>query len=124
MSSESKSTTTRRRWADTPLPLIPTPHYRTGETDQYTAAASQMALVHNALIRGYNSIHLQAANVQPRDYKDFVEYAYAWYEVISAHHRGEEEIFFPSIDKALGTKGLMDVNVAQHGAWSRMPLAV
>jgi hypothetical protein len=31
-----------------------------------------------------------------------------------AHHRGEEEHFFPKLEAACGEKGLMDVNVKQH----------
>jgi hypothetical protein len=31
-----------------------------------------------------------------------------------AHHRGEEELYFPKLEAACGEKGLMDVNVEQH----------
>ena len=76
-----------------------------------------MALVHNSIIRGYNSIYLQARNVKPNEYKDFVGYAYAWYDLLDAHHRGEEEHGFPLIEKSVGIPGLMQPNVDQHGEW-------
>ncbi|KAK8022546.1 hypothetical protein PG993_013313 [Apiospora rasikravindrae] len=48
-------------YTDTPLPLMLTPKFQTGKDDPFTIVASQMALSHNAFIRGFNSIYQQAA---------------------------------------------------------------
>lgn len=100
-------------WADGPIALVKTPKFETKATDQFTEVASQMAMVHNSIIRGWNSIYLQAPNVVPHDFKDFVGYAYAWYELLDAHHRGEEEFAFPALEKMTGVKGIMDANIQQ-----------
>jgi len=104
-------------WERGPWKLLQTPKYQTGATDQYTDVATQMVLVHNAVIRGFNSIYLQAPNVKPSEYKDFVGYSYAWYEVLNGHHDGEEELAFPRIEQELGMPGLMTPNVEQHAAF-------
>jgi hypothetical protein len=55
-----------------------------GTPDQYVRGASIMALVHNSIIRGLNSIYLQAPHVGPKDYKDFIAYCYCWYQYIDS----------------------------------------
>jgi hypothetical protein len=80
-----------------------------------------MALVHNTFLRAFNSIYAGALTLQPSDYKPFLSYANAIYQALEAHHTGEETTGFPSIEKATGTKGLMDVNVAQHGTHPTPP---
>lgn len=76
-----------------------------------------MACVHNIIIRGFNSIYLQAPKVKPSDYKDFVGYSLAWWEVIHSHHEGEEAFLFPEIERQAGEKGIMDSNIDQHKAF-------
>lgn len=85
------------------------------QTDQYTAAATEMAVVHNCILRGFNSIYNQALQVEPSEYKNFISYAHALYLGLHAHHTGEETFAFPAIEAATGEKGIMDANVAQHG---------
>lgn len=80
----------------------------------FTRIASEMALVHNMIIRGLNSVYLQAPHVKASESKAFLKYILAWYSLLNVHHSGEEEQFFPAIDELTGQKGLMDVNVAQH----------
>jgi len=80
-------------------------------------AASEMALVHNCIIRAFNGIYNQAPYVQPSDYKSFVAYCYSAYTGLEAHHTGEETHFFPDIEKATGKKGIMAANVQQHEAF-------
>jgi hemerythrin-like domain-containing protein len=104
-------------WEHGPMKLITTPVSRTGATDQYTFAASEMALVHNCIIRGFNSIYNQTPHIQPSDYKSFVAYCYACFEALETHHRGEEAHFFPDLEAATGKKGIMEVNVQQHEAF-------
>jgi len=86
--------------------------------DQYVEAASIMAMGHNVLIRGLNSIYLQAPHVNPEDVPDFASYALCWHEVLDAHHRMEEESMFPRIEKETGEKGIMDGNVEEHRIYS------
>lgn len=74
-----------------------------------------MALVHNMLIRAYNSIYLQATHVRPADVPDFLNYCSAWHMTLKGHHDAEEEIYFPGIEKATGVKGIMDSEVHEHG---------
>ncbi|OBT56243.1 hypothetical protein VE04_02410 [Pseudogymnoascus sp. 24MN13] len=106
-------------WADGPFKLIPTPLFTQGPdkpVDQYVTVASQMAIAHNTMIRALNSIYLQAPHVEPDDYKDFIGYSLCWYQMITNHHRGEEDRLFPQIEEKT-EKGLMEVNVEQHHAF-------
>jgi hemerythrin-like domain-containing protein len=73
-----------------------------------------MALAHNVLIRGLNSIYLQAPNIKPEDHSDFINYCKSWCQVLENHHTGEETTLFPQIEKITGEAGIMDVNVEQH----------
>ena len=74
-----------------------------------------MALSHNSLIRGFNSIYQQAPRLSPSDHKDFICYCLAWHNCVEKHHHYEETLFFPAIEKATGVKGIMDGEVEQHG---------
>ena len=51
--------------------------------DPYIYAASIMALTHNMILRGLNSIFLQAADVPASEINNFVNYALCW--CISLH---------------------------------------
>ena len=77
--------------------------------------ASHMALVHNVMIHGYNSIYLQAPRIIPADVPDFVNYCLTWYEEVKGHHDSEEIVLFPLIEKGTGVKGIMDGDLAEHG---------
>ncbi|KAF6238848.1 hypothetical protein HO173_002720 [Letharia columbiana] len=103
-------------YTDKPLSLIQTPHNRTGKTDDFTIDASHMAVVHNVLIRSYNSIYQQAPHIQPVDYADFVGYCLAWHEMVQGHHDSEEAVLFPGIEEVTGVKGIMDGEKAEHAA--------
>jgi len=97
-------------------------------TDSFIRGASEMSCLHNCIIRGINSIYLQARNVAPtkisaitpdnkadiqiRD--DFVDYAKEWSSFVHLHHSVEESHMFPFIESATGVKGIMDKNVEQH----------
>jgi len=73
-----------------------------------------MALVHNIIIRGMNSIYLQAPHVPAEDVQSFIGYCKAWSELLHSHHESEEAILFPLIEKAAGVPGLMQTSVSQH----------
>jgi hypothetical protein len=38
-------------------------------------------------------------------------------EITSGHHDGEEQVFFPEVEKITGEKGIMDRNIEQHYAF-------
>jgi hypothetical protein len=82
-----------------------------------------MVVIHNIIIRGLNSIYLQAPHVKPKDYADFIGYCLCWSDVLHTHHHCEETIAFPEIEKSSGVKGIMDANVHQHGEYSSCPLS-
>ena len=80
----------------------------------YHRVASEMATVHNVMVRGINGIYLQAPHVKPEDVKSFLGYAYCFYDLMDVHHRGEEANIFPAIERMAGVPGLMAKNVEQH----------
>jgi hypothetical protein len=80
-----------------------------------------MALAHNGIIRGLNSIYLQAPHLPPSStstIRDFLTYCLCWSESMHHHHDAEEAIFFPAIESISGIKGLMAQNVEQHRAFT------
>ncbi|KAH7162010.1 hemerythrin HHE cation binding domain-containing protein [Dactylonectria estremocensis] len=101
-------------FADHPFPLMPTPALKETEPDMFCRVASEMALVHNMIIRGLNSIYLQAPLISPTDVPSFVQYSLVWYSLVHVHHSGEETDFFPYLEETTGQKGLMEINVSQH----------
>jgi hemerythrin-like domain-containing protein len=80
-----------------------------------------MALAHNGILRGLNSIYLQATHI-PRDdvntIRDFLTYCQCWCESMHHHHEAEENNFFPSIEQISGVQGVMERNVEQHRAFT------
>jgi len=79
--------------------------------------ATQMALAHNGILRGLNSIYLQAPYIPHSDQtaiRDFLTYCQCWCESMHHHHDAEEAKFFPSIERITGIPGLMERNVEQH----------
>lgn len=80
-----------------------------------------MSLAHNGIIRGLNSIYLQAAKLPRNDdttAQDFLTYCQCWTESMHHHHDAEEKEFFPSIEAISGIEGLMTQNVEQHRAFT------
>ena len=55
----------------------------------FTAGASDMALLHNIVLAGFNSIYIQSSNVNDEDIRDFVRYSLAWCRFTIAHHDAE-----------------------------------
>jgi len=83
----------------------------------FDAAGADMALIHNVMIRGINSIYLQAPHIQPTDVIAFAQYCLEWHNLLTVHHTGEETTFFPAVEALAGEKGLMEGNVEQHHAF-------
>ncbi|KAK2599239.1 hypothetical protein N8I77_011009 [Diaporthe amygdali] len=111
------ATTSPPMYTNSPLEVIPTPQFETGETDPFTVEASHMALSHNAFIRGFNSIYQQAPRVPDSDKLDFAGYCIAWHDCVHQHHHYEETELFPNLDKAAGKTGLMSTAVDEHAAF-------
>ncbi|OQN99037.1 hypothetical protein B0A48_14898 [Cryoendolithus antarcticus] len=111
----------KRIWADKPLQLITTTSFSHDSSHAAYYVATQMALAHNGILRGLNSIYLQAPNILLADAKakqDFLSYMQCWSESMHHHHDCEETIFFPDIERITGVKGLMQQNVEQHRAFT------
>ncbi|KAF2812276.1 uncharacterized protein BDZ99DRAFT_383436 [Mytilinidion resinicola] len=89
-------------WADGPLKMVTTPMFETKKDDTFTIGASHMAVLHNAMLRGYNSIYLQAPHVKPEDYADFIGYSLTWFKFVKGHHDDEEANLFPKVVEVLG----------------------
>ncbi|KAF8423230.1 hypothetical protein EV426DRAFT_710617 [Tirmania nivea] len=85
--------------------------------DQFARSATKMALTHNVIIRGMNSIYLQCQHVTPQMAASFLLYCRCWAEFIQNHHACEEIAYFPIIEKAVGVEGLSEGNLEQHDAF-------
>ncbi|KAF4549127.1 Hypothetical protein D9617_23g005420 [Elsinoe fawcettii] len=108
-------------WADHPFALISTTEFSQDSSHAANYVATQMSLAHNGIIRGLNSIYLQAPNVPAQDLdtvRDFLTYCQCWCESMHHHHDAEEEVFFPKIEQITGVRGLMQTNVEQHRAFT------
>lgn len=81
-----------------------------------------MVYVHNAIIRGLNSIVQQAPYVKTgndpaynrSDVQDLLFYVSAWVKMVEHHHWTEESFIFPEIEKFSGKPGSMDDSKHQH----------
>lgn len=78
-----------------------------------------MVNIHNAILRGLNSIYLQCQHIpnNPKDIEDFALYVEAWAGLVHHHHSMEETVLFPrieSIARDAGVSGVMNANIEQH----------
>jgi hypothetical protein len=60
-----------------------------------------MAHIHNAILRGYNSIYLQAPHISDVDKPAFIGYALTWFRFVKSHHDSEEFELFPKVEDVL-----------------------
>ncbi|KAI0407290.1 hypothetical protein F4802DRAFT_554912 [Xylaria palmicola] len=104
-------------WADAPLTLITTPQYETKQTDIFTTGATHMALLHNSIFRGYNSIYQQAPNVKDVDKHDFIGYALTWHKFVKSHHDDEEVSLFTKVEDVLDDKTIWEETHKEHAAF-------
>ncbi|ORY08543.1 hypothetical protein BCR34DRAFT_569826 [Clohesyomyces aquaticus] len=116
--ADSKAPSLGKPWADSPLKMVRTPMVETGKNDTWTKGASHMALLHNAVLRGFNSIYLQTPHVKKEDYADFIGYCLAWFKFVKSHHDDEEENLFPKVVEVLGKsdKEVWGVTHGEHEA--------
>ena len=94
----------KKPWANQPCKLVTTPQHATNKTDIFTTGATHMAHIHNVILRGYNSIYIQAPHVKEEDKAAFVGYAITWYKFVKSHHDDEEAELFPKVAEVLGGK--------------------
>ncbi|KAF2105933.1 hypothetical protein BDV96DRAFT_607848 [Lophiotrema nucula] len=106
--------TTGRQWADGPCALVTTPQYATRKTDIFTTGATHMAHIHNAILRDYNSIYLQAPHVKDADKADFVGYSQAWFRFVKSHHDDEEAQLFPKVEDIVGNTDIWTETHMEH----------
>ncbi|KAK3694507.1 hypothetical protein B0T22DRAFT_72798 [Podospora appendiculata] len=104
-------------WADGPMKLITTPQFLTKKTDIFTSGSTHMALLHNSILRGYNSIILQAPHILDQDKADFVGYCLTWYKFVKSHHDDEEETLFTKIEDLLQDKTVFEDTHKEHEAF-------
>ncbi|KAF2660379.1 hypothetical protein K491DRAFT_674882 [Lophiostoma macrostomum CBS 122681] len=101
-------------WADGPCPLVQSPQYVTKKTDIFTTGATHMAHIHNAILRGYNSIYLQAPHVSNEDKPEFIGYAQTWFRFVKSHHDDEELQLFPKVEEVVGAKDIWKETHEEH----------
>lgn len=74
-----------------------------------------MALLHNAILRGYNSIYQQAPHIKPDDKSDFVGYSLTWHKFVKSHHDDEEQTLFTKVEQLLDDKSIWAETHKEHG---------
>lgn len=111
----STTPTPSKPWADAPLKLITTPQFETGHTDLFTTGATHMALLHNSIFRGYNSIYQQAPHIKDVDKYDFIGYSLTWYKFVKSHHDDEEVSLFTKVEDVLDDKTIWAETHKEHG---------
>lgn len=60
-----------------------------------------MALVHNSMIRGFNSIYQQAPYIDQKLASDFISYSLTWAAFVTSHHHDEEDNLFAKVSGVL-----------------------
>lgn len=83
-----------------------------------------MALLHNSIFRGYNSIYQQAPNVKDVDIADFIGYALTWYKFVKSHHDDEEASLFTKVEEVLDDKTIWAETHKEHGMYNLEPSIV
>lgn len=92
--------------------------YRDGpisQTDLFTTGATHMCLLHNAIIRGFNTIYLQAPHIQDADKAAFIGYSQTWFRFVKSHHDDEEDNLFPKVQDLLGDDPVWTATHEEHG---------
>jgi hemerythrin-like domain-containing protein len=74
-----------------------------------------MTHIHNAILRGYNSIYLQAPHIRATDKPAFIGYARTWYRFVKSHHDDEEAELFPKVEDVLRETGIWAETHKEHG---------
>ncbi|KAG8908134.1 hypothetical protein FRB99_000162 [Tulasnella sp. 403] len=88
--------------------------------DIFELQAIRMAILHNIIIRSYNSILYYSGQVKPgtKEYNAFLAYCAIANMFVHHHHEHEEDLYFPFLESKLGT-GKMSGNVSGHDNFRR-----
>ncbi|KAF1808091.1 hypothetical protein P152DRAFT_406137 [Eremomyces bilateralis CBS 781.70] len=111
------SSTVDKSWVEGPVPLVHTPIYETKKNNTFTTGASHMALMHNAVFRGFNSIYNQALSVPAAQHANFIGYASAWTKLVISHAEAEERDLFPHVEAEMKKPGYFDDTLGEHEAF-------
>lgn len=76
-----------------------------------------MCLLHNAILRGYNSIYHQAAHVADADKADFIGYCRTWFRFVKSHHDDEEAVLFSEVEQLLGDTAVWAATHEEHASF-------
>lgn len=105
-------------WALEPFNLIDTvgPTERPFSNKIGVFYAHFMCVIHNMINRGFNAAYNQAKAIQSgtKSADDFLVFNQFLYEFISNHHEVEDNVFFPDLEAANKSPGLMSENTEQH----------
>lgn len=74
-----------------------------------------MCMVHNSLLRGYNSIYHQALHIENADKPAFIGYCLTWYNFLKAHAENEESSLFLKTQELLGDNTIFEKSHKEHG---------
>lgn len=75
-----------------------------------------MCLLHNSILRGYNSIARQAPRVRDADKAGFVGYCRTWHKFVQSHHDDEEAVLFAQVEQLLDDKTVWAATLKEHGS--------
>ncbi|KAG8927458.1 hypothetical protein FRC01_007470 [Tulasnella sp. 417] len=91
--------------------------------DIYEIQPVRMAILHNIILRGFNSMIYYSGEVTAgtKKYTSFLSYCNQMIRLVHRHHSIEETIFFPWLETKLG-EGAMGGNIEGHESF-RAPLA-
>ncbi|KIO34530.1 hypothetical protein M407DRAFT_16508 [Tulasnella calospora MUT 4182] len=91
--------------------------------DVFDCQSIRMVILHNIIIRGFNSMLHYSGQVEPGtpSYQSFLAYSNEVLVYLHKHHLFEEERYFPFLESHLGA-GTMSGNVNEHEAF-KAPLA-
>ncbi|KIO34531.1 hypothetical protein M407DRAFT_209735 [Tulasnella calospora MUT 4182] len=91
--------------------------------DVFDRQSIKMVILHNIIIRGFNSMLYYSGQVEPgtSTYQSFLAYCNEVLAYLHKHHLFEEERYFPFLESHLGA-GTMSGNVDEHEAF-KAPLA-
>jgi hypothetical protein len=81
----------------------------------FTTGATHMSLLHNSILRGYNSIYQQAPHIQEADKAAFIGYCQTWYKFVKSHHDDEEATLFTKVEELLEDKTVFAESHKEHG---------
>lgn len=74
-----------------------------------------MCMVHDSILRGYNSIYQQAPHVAEADRADFIGYCLTWHKFLRTHAENEERSLFREMEKLLEDEGIFEESQHEHG---------